>query len=287
MVRLVSVSWRIRPSTAAYSDPMSDQDFVGSIPDVYDRCLGPLLFRPYAEDLAARLAARPIRGALELAAGTGIATAEAARVLPTGTRIVATDLNQAMLDVAARRVNAPDVEFQTADAQDLPFADGSFDTIFCQFGVMFLPDKDRAYREMRRVLAGDGTLIFSVWDRVENTPVVATVVAALARHFPDDPPRFITRVPHGYYEPGTIRDSLSAAGFTEITVEPVTLPSEAPSAHEVAVGFCQGTPVRHEITARDATGLSAATDAVSDALAERFGDGPVSATMTALIVTAR
>ena len=266
---------------------MSDRNFAGSIPEIYDRCLGPLLFRPYAEDLAGRLAARPVSRALEVAAGTGIATAEVARAVPPGARIVATDLEQAMLDIAARRVQAGRVEFRTADAQDLPFGDGSFDALFCQFGIMFLPDKHRAYGEMRRVLAGGGTLIFSVWDRIETSPIVAAVADALARRFPDDPPRFMSRVPHGYHDPAAIRDALGAAGFTEVTVEPVTLPSAAPSAREVAVGFCQGTPLRHEIVARDTAGLPAVTEAVTEAVADRFGAGPVADTMTALVVTAR
>ncbi|MEV4639049.1 methyltransferase domain-containing protein [Actinoplanes sp. NPDC049548] len=266
---------------------MSDHHFAGSIPDIYDRCLGPMLFRPFAEDLAARLAALPVHRVLELAAGTGIATSEVARAVPAGTRIVATDLHQPMLDVAARRARATAVEFRTADAQDLPFADGSFDAIYCQFGVMFLPDKNRAYRGMRRVLAPQGTLVFSVWDRLETSPIPATVASALARLFPDDPPQFMSRIPHGYHDPAVIRDALSAAGFTEVTVEAVTLPSVAPSAREVAVGFCQGTPLRHEITERDPEGLVTVTDAVTGAVADRFGDGTVSATMAAFVVTAR
>jgi len=266
---------------------MSDRDFVGLIPEIYDRCLGPLLFRPYAEDLAARLATLPVERALELAAGTGIATAEVARALPAGTRIVATDLNQAMLDAAARRVGAPGVEFRTADAQDLPFPDGAFDTVFCQFGVMFVPDKPRAYGEMRRVLGRDGTLVFSVWDRIEASPIVATVSDALAGCFPDDPPRFMARVPHGYHDPGAIREQLGTAGFREVTVEAVTLPSVGSSAREIAVGFCQGTPMRHEITARDAAALLSVTDTVCAAVVDRFGDGTVRSDMTALVVTAR
>jgi ubiquinone/menaquinone biosynthesis C-methylase UbiE len=266
---------------------VTDHAFVGSIPDIYDRCLGPLLFRPYAEDLAARLAGLPVERALELAAGTGIATDEVARSLPAGARIVATDLNQAMLDTAAQRVAAPQVEFRTADAQDLPFADGAFDAVFSQFGVMFLPDKQRAYGEMRRVLSRGGTLVFSVWDRIEASPITATVADALARCFPDDPPRFMSRVPHGYHDPAEIREGLRAAGFAEVTVEAVTLPSVGPSARDIAIGFCQGTPMRHEITARDAAALPSVTDRVYAAVVDRFGDGVVRADMTALVVTAR
>jgi SAM-dependent methyltransferase len=275
------------PWWGAYTAGVSDRNFAGSIPDLYDRFLGPLLFRPYAVDMAARLADVSAAQLLEVAAGTGIATAEVARAMPDGTSIVATDLNQAMLDTAALRVDTPGVQFRTADAQALPFPDANFDAVFCQFGVMFVPDTAKAYSEMRRVLRHDGTLLFNVWDRIETSPIVATVADALAAHFPEDPPRFLSRVPYGYHDPGTIRDDLSAAGYHKITVDTVALPAVAPSAWEAAVGFCQGTPLRHEITARDPAGLPAATHAARDALAARFGEGTVRAEMSALVITAR
>jgi ubiquinone/menaquinone biosynthesis C-methylase UbiE len=260
-------------------------DFAGSIPAIYDRYLGDLLFRPFAADLAARLAAeRPAR-TLELAAGTGIVTAQVARVLP-GAHIVATDLSQAMLDVAAGRPGTSGVEFRVADAQELPFDAGGFDAVFCQFGVMFLPDKARAYGEMRRVLRPGGRLLFSVWKGIEENAFAATVDAALHGYFPEDPPRFISAVPHGYYDAAAIRQALSSAGFDQVDVATVTLPSISPSARDVAVGFCQGTPIRNEIVSRGGD-LPAVTDAVSAALTGKFGEGEVRADMAALVVTAR
>jgi SAM-dependent methyltransferase len=260
-------------------------DFAGSIPAIYDRHLGRLLFQPYAEDLAARLAAGTPARALELAAGTGIVTAEVARALP-GTRIVATDLSPAMLEVAAGRKETSRVEFQAADAQDLPFDDGGFDAVFCQFGVMFLPDKARAYGEMRRVLRPGGTLVFSVWERIEDNPIAATVETALSGCFPTDPPRFLSRIPHGYHDAAAIRDAVSTARFDQVDVATVTLPSVSPSPGDVAVGFCQGTPVRHQIVSRGAD-LAAVTATVSAALTDKFGPGEVRADMAALVVTAR
>jgi len=265
---------------------MGDGAFSGSIPQVYDRCLGPMLFRPYAVDLTRRLAALPARDVLELACGTGIVTAEVARVLPADTRIVATDLNQAMLGVAVRATDAPNVTFQQVDAQSPPFDDDSFDAVYCQFGVMFFPDKGGAYAEMQRVLRPGGTLLFSVWDRIETSPIVHAVGEALARCFPDDPPQFISRVPHGYHDTAAIRDALEAAGFGQVVVDAVTLPSRAPSARDVAVGLCQGTPIRHEITTRDPERLQRVTDAVTEAVAGRFGAGEVRADMRAYVVTA-
>ena len=260
-------------------------DFAGSIPAIYDRYLGQLLFRPYADDLVARLAAERPGRALELAAGTGIVTAQAAKALP-GAHIVATDLSQAMLDVAAGRKETSGVTFQVADAQDLPFDDGSFDAVLCQFGVMFLPDKARAYGETRRVLRPGGTLLFSVWEGIDDNPIAATVQAALAGYFPEDPPQFISRIPHGYHDPSAIREALCTAHFNEIDVTALTLPSVSPSAGDVAIGFCQGTPIRNEIVSRGGD-LEAVTDAVRSALTGTFGHGEVRADMAALVVTAR
>jgi ubiquinone/menaquinone biosynthesis C-methylase UbiE len=265
---------------------MSDRDFVGSIPEIYDRYLGPMLFHPYAVDLARRLAARPVRRALELAAGTGIATVEAARALPPTADLVVTDLNQPMLDAAANRVQAPNLTFQTADAQNPPFPDADFDVVFCQFGVMFLPDKPAAYAALRRVVRPGGTLLFSVWDSIDANPITAEVAAAVARRFPADPPDFLSRVPHGYHDPDAIRPALTAAGFTSVTVERVTLPCTAPSPGDVAIGLCQGTPMRHEITTRAPEDLEAITDEVEAAVRARFGPGEVRADMAALVVTA-
>ncbi|MEU8234405.1 methyltransferase domain-containing protein [Actinoplanes sp. NPDC048967] len=260
-------------------------DFAGSIPAIYDRHLGRLLFRPYAEDLVARLAAERPGRVLELAAGTGIVTARAAQALP-GAHLVATDLSPAMLEVAAGREETSGVMFQAADAQDLPFDDGSFDAVLCQFGVMFLPDKARAYGEMRRVLRPGGTLLISVWKGIDDNPIAATVQTALAGYFPEDPPQFLSRIPHGYHDASTIREALRAARFDEVDVATVTLPSVSPSAGDAAIGFCQGTPIRNEIVSRGAD-LAAVTDAVRSALTDTFGHGEVRADMAALVVTAR
>lgn len=260
-------------------------DFAGSIPAIYDRYLGPLLFQPYARDLADRLAAEASARLLELAAGTGIVTAEVAPAMPDAD-IVATDLSPAMLDVAAARKETSGVRFEVADALDLPFGDDSFDAVYCQFGVMFLADKSRAYGGMRRVLRPGGRLVFNVWQGVEDNPIPATVEAALRDCFPDDPPRFISRIPHGYHDAAAIRDALSGAGFRDVDVVTVTRPSVSPSAGEVAIGFCQGTPVRQEIVDRGGD-LTAVTDRVRAAVTDTFGPGEVRADMAALVVTAR
>jgi SAM-dependent methyltransferase len=267
------------------SSSASDKAFVGSIAKVYAASLVPLLFESYATDIAARLARRPVSRVLELAAGTGVVTRALASSLPASTTIVATDLNQPMLDEAAAGDTVRPVEWRQADAQQLPFGDASFDAIVCQFGVMFFPDKTKAFAEARRVLEPGGVYIFSVWDRIEENECADIVTRALATMFPDDPPRFLARVPHGYYDRAVIERDLAAGGFA--TSEFMTVParSRADSPRLPAVAFCEGSPLRAEIEARTASGLDAATDRAASAIATRFGDGAIDTKMQAIVVT--
>ena len=267
----------------------SDASFAGSVPRIYETLLVPLLFEPYARDLAGRAAARLERAGvsrvLEIAAGTGALTRELAARLPAGASIVATDLNPPMLDRAAARGTARPVEWRQADAMRLPFEDAAFELVVCQFGVMFFPDRPRALAEARRVVRAGGTLLFNTWDRIEDNELAACVQEALETVFPDDPPRFMERTPHGYHDRERIARDLREGGFAETPlVETVTLRSRAPSAHDAAVAYCQGTPLRDEIAARDAARLEAATSVVEEATARRFGRGPVDAKMQAFVV---
>lgn len=264
-----------------------DTGFTGPIPELYDTRLVPLIFASYADDLAQRVAALAPECVLETAAGTGAVTRALATVLPPGTRIVATDLNQPMLDRAAAVGTQRPVDWQQADAQQLPFDDGSFDVVVCQFGAMFFPDKPRAFGEARRVLRPGGTLLFSVWDTLAHNELADTVTAALAALFPDDPPRFMARTPHGYADPAVIARDLAEAGFADRPrIETLAARSRAPSAAWAAEAYCQGTPVAGEIAARGGT-LESATAAATAAIAARFGTGAVDAKIRALIVRVR
>jgi SAM-dependent methyltransferase len=262
-----------------------DASFAGSIPTIYDTLLVPLTFAGYAEDLATRLRTRRPSRILEIAAGTGVVTRALAAALPAGTSIVATDLNQAMLDRGAAVGTARPVEWRQADAMQLPFPDGAFDAVVCQFGVMFFPDKARAFAEVRRVLAARGVFAFNVWGRLEDSDFEHAVTDALASVFPDDPPRFLARTPHGYNDPRDIARDLANGGFSAPpAITTVDMRSRASSARIPAVAYCQGTPLRNEIEARDASRLEEATNAVEAAIAARFGEGPVDGKMRALVI---
>ena len=255
--------------------------FKHSTPELYDRYMGPFLFEPYAKVVAERAALlRPDR-ILETAAGTGIVTRALHRAMPQA-EIVATDVNRMMLDLAAQRLGSDRVSFQPADAQDLPFEDESFDLVVCQFGVMFFPEKVRAYEEARRVLRSNGHYLLVSFDRLELNAVPNAAGNAVAALFPDDPPTYMERGPFSYVDPARIEHDLQVAGFTHIELDTVTLTSRI-SARDAALGLVLGSPSRSEIERRDSSALNRALDAVTAALARWDGN---EVPMSAHVVTA-
>lgn len=262
-----------------------DTSFTGSIPDLYDRYLGPILFEPFALDTAERF--RGFAGSiLETAAGTGRVTRALAAAAPAAA-ITATDLNPPMLDRAQTLVAAPNVRWRQADAQDLPFEDRSFDAMVCQFGVMFLPDKPRAFAEARRVLRPGGRFVFSVWADLEANEISAALQDILDHLFPDDGPQFLPRAPFGWNDPAAIRAALAAGGFPSADIETVSRMTVADSAAQFAIGQCLGSPLRAEIEARRPGAAEAVVEEVTRALAGRFGSGPIRTKAEALLVTVR
>ena len=266
--------------------PDVDRFFAGSIPQLYEQYLVPLIFEPYAADLAARVALRNPSSVLEIAAGTGVVTRRLASALAPPVAILATDLNQAMLDQAASVGTSRPVEWRQADATQLPFADESFDVVVCQFGVMFFPDKPKAFSEARRVLRPGGAFIFNLWDGIEQNEFAQVVTLALEPLFPLDPPRFLARVPHGFGDTALVARQLSDGGFArdpEVVV--LAQRSRAASPDIPAIAYCQGTPLRSEIEARGPSRLLEATDAAAAAIRDRFGHGAVDGKIQAHIIT--
>ena len=261
-----------------------DSVFAGSIPQLYDQKLGELLFAPYAADLAGRLRSLASGRLLETAAGTGLVTRQLAAQLSPAVEIVATDLNQPMLDYAAAKPRLQRVKWQQADAQALPFAYNSFDAVACQFGAMFFPDRVKAYREAHRVLKPGGRLLFSVWDRIETSPVMAAAVEGLAKRYPQQNSWFLERTPCGYHDPGVISGDLHAAGFTKVRTRVVKLAGKLSTALDAAIGLCQGTPMRAEIEALDEAGMDAATRGAAEVIARRCGQGPTTTPLQAVVV---
>jgi ubiquinone/menaquinone biosynthesis C-methylase UbiE len=265
----------------------SDKLFAGSIPEIYDSYLVPLIFEGFAQDLAQLVAGLSPTAVLETAAGSGVVTRALAPKLAPSCRYVVTDLNQPMLDKATERQGADArITWRQADALTLPFGDATFDVVCCQFGIMFFPDRVCGYREARRVLKPGGHFLFNVWDRIEENIFANDVTIALAELFPNNPPRFLARTPYGYYDKLLIHEELKRAGFSNVTIETHNEQSRASSPHHPAIAYCQGTPLRNEIEARAADKLQASTEHAAAAIASRHGNGEVAAKIQGHVITA-
>lgn len=266
---------------------MLDQElrFTGSVPENYDQLMVPMLFRPYAEELARRASAFAPKRVIETAAGTGAVTEALSIALPNA-EIIATDLNQPMLNVAAERLTSPRVIFVTADAQELPFESGAFDLVVCQFGAMFFPDRVRGHSEARRVLRRGGHYLLAIWDRIERNPVTAAAQQALIHCFPDDPPLFMREGPFGYHDTGRIKSDLHESGFDSVEIETLELRNRSPSAHDAATALFYGSPMGVEVEEREAGSGERVFEAVEVALRPFEGPNGIDAPMSAHIVTA-
>jgi ubiquinone/menaquinone biosynthesis C-methylase UbiE len=260
--------------------------YVGNIPDHYDRGVGPVLMVDFADDLARQVAAVAPERVLETAAGTGILTRRLRDLLPATARLIATDLNQPMLDTAKAKFAADEkVDFQEADATALPFGEGVFDAVVCQFGVMFFPDKAKSYREAHRVLAPGGRYFFSVWDAHRHNAFARILHQGLADHFPKDPPRFF-EVPFAYHAIDTIKDALAEAGFTDLRVAVLSRVKEVPDLSAFAKGQVYGSPVFDQIGARGGH-PNVVVAAFETALHREFGKNPSRVPLQTIVFEAR
>jgi ubiquinone/menaquinone biosynthesis C-methylase UbiE len=259
--------------------------FTGSVPSAYDRLMVPLVFQPYADELARRAREFAPQRILETAAGTGVVTQALHAALPDA-QIIATDLNPPMLEMAAQRVQSDRVQFAQADAQNLPFEGDGFDLVVCQFGAMFFPDRVRGHAEACRVLRDGGHYLLAVWDRIERSALTDVAQQVLIDSFPDDPPLFMREGPFSYHDPSRIESDLHEAGFGTVEIETVERVSRAASAREAAEALCYGTPMGSEIGDREPGGLERVFEAVVEAF-QRFErpDG-IDAAMSAHVVTA-
>lgn len=261
-------------------------NFTGSIPEYYDSCLGPAWFDAFAADLAQRLVARPPGDVLEIACGTGLLTRRVRERLDPALRLVATDLSKAMLDYARGKLSGlANVEWREADACRLPFGDGEFGAVLCSFGVMFVPDKQKAFREARRVLKEGGIFLFNVWDRIEENPHALANAQVIEELFPgDEEMRF--RTPFEMHDFALLRRLLAGSRFREVRIEKKCIRTDGVSAHDVAVGQTRGTP-RALLLEKRGANLDDVVEKVTAALARIGGADPYRAPAQAIIVEAR
>jgi len=256
--------------------------FTGSIPENYEKYVGPFLFEPYALDLAERINIFGIDSVLEIACGTGRVTRHLRKLFPQSTELIATDLNEAMIDVAKKTIGEEGITYQLADAQELPFDDNCFDLVVCQFGFMFFPDKPKAFSEAYRVLQTDGCLLFNTWDKIENNQLVNTANTIVTKFFDNDPPAFY-KTPFSMYDEDILRKLMQDAGFRNIEITKVTKEGVTPTSENAVMGLINGNPINIEITDRDPAALEKISKEVESEIIKRFGSGPIVTELNAIV----
>jgi SAM-dependent methyltransferase len=268
------------------TSPQPTNLFTDDVAELYDKTLVPLIFAPYARDLATRVQALQPKAVLEVACGTGVVTRALALTLPATCAITATDLSDSMLAYGKSVGTARHVSWCQADVMALPHDSESFDVVVCQFGAMFFANRVAAYREIRRVLRPRGIFLFNVWNGIEQNDFTAVITEALGRRYPENPPSFMARIPHGYGSPSDIESDIRIAGFETCHLSLRDDISSAINPEQVALALCQGTPLRKELEFREPGGLERATAAAAEAIRQRYGNGPIHARISAIVVSA-
>ncbi|MDY0883469.1 class I SAM-dependent methyltransferase [Dongia soli] len=260
--------------------------FIGKIPQHYEQDLGPVIFTDFAEEMAQRVARSNPKRVLETAAGTGIVSRRLRDVLTAEAALTSTDFNPPMLEVARGKFSTAErISFQQADATALPFADGGFDTVVCQFGLMFFPDKPQSYREAFRVLTPQGHYFLSTWDSHRYNPFGAIAHNAMLHFFPQDPPQFYL-VPFSCYQIDPIKTDLLEAGFSDIEIAVVTRYKEIADLPAFARGMVYGNPLIDQIQARGSIAPDRIVEAVTQALSDAFGNNPARMPLQAMFYSA-
>ena len=258
--------------------------YAGDVTLPYDRDLGPVLFQPYAIDIARRATQRSVRHLLEIAAGTGIVTRQLRDALPKNALLTAIDISDSMMDVARAKFRPHEqVTFQIADAVSLPFDDKAFDAVVCQFGVMFF-DKESAFREVHRILRHGGRYLFSVWDSRRYNPFASLSFEVLKQFFPSDPPSFL-ELPVSCFEIDPIKESLIRSGFDQIVISVQRREYDIMDVSAFAHGLVF-TPLIEEIREHGGVEPEKIVEALAEALTREYGSNPTRYPMQAILFEA-
>jgi len=255
-------------------------EFTGEIPRNYDECLGPVIFEYYAGDMARRVAETGPETVLELAAGTGIVTRKLRDALGPQAVLVATDLNEPMLEVAKTKFdNAEAIRFRQADAQNLAFETDAFDVLACQFGHMFFPDRVAAHGEAKRVVRSGGRYVFSTWGHMEQNPFSRIAHDTMAELFEGDPPGFY-EVPFSLHDPAQVTAELAQAGLNDVTHTEIAHEPTVTDFGHFAHGLVFGNPAIEDVRACSGD-PSAVRKEIAGRLRAAFGQEPNTMALTA------
>lgn len=260
--------------------------FSGSIPENYDKYLGPIYFEPYAIDMASRFDPSTVEMALEIGSGTGRVTRQLRRSLDANAKLIASDLSEDMLNVARKELKGLDIEWQIIDAQSLPFEDNTFDLVVSCFAWMFVEDKAKAYSEVYRTLKPGGLFLLATWDSLESNGASEVFRKTVKKYFQDTLPKMYG-LPFVYNDHDEIKGHLEDAGFTSVRIEQVKKPARADNARNAAIGLTQGSSLYNEIINHDPSWVDKIIDDVTEELSARYGHEPMIAPMSAVFAEGR
>ena len=184
--------------------------------EAYETSMVPALFREWPPRVLAAARVAPGDRILDVACGTGVLARAALERVGSEGSVAGLDLNPGMLAVAERL--EPAVEWREGSAEALPWADGTFDAVVSQFGLMFFPDRRRALSEMVRVVGAGGRLSIAVWDALERTPAYAAEVAIIERVSGRRAAAPLT-LPFALGDPAALRALFEEAGIGPVTIE--------------------------------------------------------------------
>ena len=256
-------------------------DFSGDIATHYDHFLGPLFFEPYAIEVAKRIDPTSVSIVLEIAAGTGRVTRHIRERIPTGAKLIASDISEDMLAEAKKQLSHLNIDWQNIDAQQLPFSENSIDLVVCCFGYMFVPNKQKAFAEVYRVLRPGGMFLFTTWDKLENNAASYTS-RIIAKEYLEEPLPESYDLATSMSDEAALRLLLRDAGFTKISIEKVQQFSVSPTAKEATYGLVEGGLIYKEIKKLNPAWIDEIKIRIERELAKKFGAAPMIAPMSAL-----
>ena len=260
--------------------------FVDNIAMRYEELLGPFLFEPFAADLEKRVRREPATNVLELACGTGRLTRRLAAALAPGATLTATDISLEMLAVARETVGSMAIWWAEADMTALPFADGEFDLVVAQFGLMFAADHSKALQEAKRVLRKGGRLLFNSWAPAAENPVWIALGQSV-RSVLGDGANVPMDQPFSLADEGKVLQLMEENGFHDVTASLVRLTCSIESAAAAAQGMVEGLPVINIIRARAPQALPKLLELLEQRYAAAFGDSPMVAPVSARVFEGR
>ena len=245
--------------------------FTGEDAENYDTYLGPILFEPYGQFIALQVAAEKPGSVLEIACGTGRVTRQLRKSLPATAKLIASDISGDMLAVAKRELDGHDIEFKVEDAQSLSFPDNSFDLVICQFGMMFLPDKQKGFNEIYRVLKPGGKFMCLTWDNMLNIPICKLIFNDLVvpLFHDEDTTRFY--VPFSMHNPQQLKDWMQNAGFTSTEVDTIVLNSGPHEVKNVVDAYFRKHMMGKEVMAKDPSAFEPIAREFEEEIGRQYG----------------